>query len=1091
MINNLFSTVQKTLTLIVIVFCSSLTADLGYYQYPTLVDDKLVFASEGDLWQVDANGGKATRLTSHLEEESRAYLSADGQWLAFMANYDDSNQVYVMPAGGGQPKQVTFRGGMLRGWTPDGKLIITRIHERGIMDRVVSLLDPESGEMDTLPLLNATKVTFVDDESLYFSRYGLETSRDNSRMYQGGTVSQLWRWNKGDKEATRLADDFKFGIREPMWRDGRVWFVTDQSGYDNLWSMDAEGKDATQHTFHDDFGVQSPQATIEGFVYQLGADIYQYRVAEKKSEMIPLEITSDQDRKRTRWLQNPIASMTSANLSADGKRVAITARGKVALAAPGKLRRIELDIPNIDRARDAAIGAKGKYMYAIVDTDNSSEIWRFSANGKGSAKVIVDDYDARIWSFSLSPDGKWLLFDDNKKRLMLVDLANNKSNLLDQDTNAGDGSFGSFAWSDDSALLAYRVSVGVRGQIKLYEVATGKSEFLTTAKYSSYAPTFSPDGKWLYFLSERFFSTSDSVWRDRTMGPSFHKRAKIYALALHAGEHFPFAVKNELYKEPKPPKKAEEKKAKKKKSKKQKPKPALTWAGIAERLYEVPVGNGDFAALAVTNSHLFVMDDSGCGPGTLKTVKITDTKPKLEVYSGGIERFQLSADKKKLFLVKPGPGNLFVVDTGPKPPKSMNDFKVRAADWRLAINPVEEWRQMFLDAWRMHRDFSFDKAMRGVDWEAVRDKLLPLVSRLGDRTELNDLLAQMAYELGILHSQLRPGDLQQDSEVANRASLGAIYKSVKGGLEINHIYQGEAQVVAERGPLTGPDIDVKIGDVLTHVNGSKVANHGQLEKALFNQAGQQTLITVKRGKKSHDAVVTPASVRAEYSLKYTDWVESRTNYVSEQANNLGYLHIRAMGGGDAANYARDFYALTEKDGLIIDVRANRGGNIDSWILTNLLRQVWAFWHFNAYPTPYGNMQQAFRGHLVVLFDQYTYSDGETFSAGFKSMNLGHSIGTRTAGAGIWLSGRNALADRGMVRIAETGQYDMAGNWIVEGWGVSPRQEVINPPVASFNGSDAQLDAAIKYLRDKIAAEPIPEMIAKPIPPVGKPAEDIN
>jgi tricorn protease len=576
------------------------------------------------------------------------------------------------------------------------------------------------------------------------------------------------------------------------------------------------------------------------------------------------------------------------------------------------------------------------------------------------------------------------------------------------------------------------------------------------------------------------------------MGPSFHKRSKIYALGLQDNKRFPFLPKDEFYIEPIKPD-AEGSKDKKSKSKKSKSKKAdVDWSGLNERLYSVPVTNGDYDSMDVSASHIFVLERSGRAPGTLKTIKITSDKPTLEVYSRDVNDFQMSSNKEQLAIMKSGNGNLYLFKADAKPPKEFAEFTLRTKDWRLAINPQNEWRLMFLDAWRMHRDFSFDENMRGLDWSAVKEKLLPLIDRIGDRTELNDVLSEMAYELGILHSQIRAGDIQQDDEVASLATLGAIYSSVANGLKISHIYQGEADLVTERSPLSGPENDVLIGDVITHVNGQTTRNRTDLDFALAHQAKQPVLVTLMRGKKSHDVVVVvPKPYSSGRMLRYNDWIETRSDYVIEESEEIGYLHIRAVGANDAANFARDFYSLTDKNGLIIDVRSNRGGNIDSWILNGLLRKVWSFWHFNRMPSPAGNMQQTFRGHLVVLFDQYTYSDGETFSAGVKALNIGHTIGTRTAGAGIWLSGRNALVDNGMVRIVESPVFDMQGNWIVEGWGVSPAQEVVNMPVASYNREDAQLDAAIDYLKAKIKAEPIAPLKAGPISPVGTPATDIN
>jgi tricorn protease len=188
-----------------------------------------------------------------------------------------------------------------------------------------------------------------------------------------------------------------------------------------------------------------------------------------------------------------------------------------------------------------------------------------------------------------------------------------------------------------------------------------------------------------------------------------------------------------------------------------------------------------------------------------------------------------------------------------------------------------------------------------------------------------------------------------------------------------------------------------------------------------------------------------------------------------------------MGKNDIANFAREFYANINRDGLIIDVRRNNGGNIDSFIIEKLLRKAWAFW-----TSPKGvagtNMQQTFRGHLVVLIDELTYSDGETFAAGIKELKLAPLVGKRTAGAGVWLGDQNTLADNGMARVAENGQFAVSdGRWLVEGVGVTPDVEVENLPNATFKGEDRQLEVALSMLQKKISEQAVKALKPQTIP----------
>ena len=206
-------------------------------------------------------------------------------------------------------------------------------------------------------------------------------------------------------------------------------------------------------------------------------------------------------------------------------------------------------------------------------------------------------------------------------------------------------------------------------------------------------------------------------------------------------------------------------------------------------------------------------------------------------------------------------------------------------------------------------------------------------------------------------------------------------------------------------------------------------------------------------------------------------------------NRIGYVHLQAMGANDIARWAREFYPVFQREGLIIDLRHNFGGNIDSWIIEKLQRRAWHFWQSRQTDSLQWNQQLAFRGHVVALIDANTYSDGETMAQGLKRLGIAPLIGMSTAGAGIWLSDQNRLRDNGIARAAEFGSFVDNGpgskgerSWITEGIGVKPDVEVDNLPNATFKGDDAQLDAAIGYLMDKMSKEPMsmPTMPAFPV-----------
>jgi tricorn protease len=343
---------------------------------------------------------------------------------------------------------------------------------------------------------------------------------------------------------------------------------------------------------------------------------------------------------------------------------------------------------------------------------------------------------------------------------------------------------------------------------------------------------------------------------------------------------------------------------------------------------------------------------------------------------------------------------------------------------------------------------------------------------VADRAELNDILAMMVSEVGALHSQVAPGEIRKSAPDGVPAGLGAVLTRVADGYRVDRIYRSEPEMPSERGPLAQPDVDVREGDVITAINGRETARARDIADLLLSQGDKQVLLHVKRGAGAPRAMmVTPVTMAKHLALRYSDWEQERAQMVARAGRGrIGYLHLRAMGGRDMATFAREFYANIQREGLIIDVRRNSGGNIDSWIIEKLLRKPWSF--FSAGKVlPYSNMQATFRGQLVVLADEYTYSDGETFTAAVKALGLGPVVGKRTAGAGVFLSDSNRLADNGMARVAEFGQFAADGQWLIEGVGVAPDVEVDNLPHATFQGQDRQLEVALELLDKQLKATP--------------------
>jgi tricorn protease len=421
--------------------------------------------------------------------------------------------------------------------------------------------------------------------------------------------------------------------------------------------------------------------------------------------------------------------------------------------------------------------------------------------------------------------------------------------------------------------------------------------------------------------------------------------------------------------------------------------------------------------------------------------------------------------------------DIYVIDAGTKAPApaDLGKSKVDLSGWTFPMDVREDWKQIFVDAWRMERDYFYDPNMHGVDWNAVLKKHLPLVDRITTRDELSDLIGWMVGELSVLHTAVRGGDLRAGPDDIKVPTLGArLVRDVKaGGYRIDYIYKNDPDFPDERSPLADPELNLSAGDIIQALNGVDALSTDSLDSLLRGQEKRQVLLKVKTGAAgaSREIIVVPTT--DERNLRYTDWEYTRRLAVEEKSRGeLGYVHLRAMGGDDLTSWYRNFYPAFNRAGIVIDVRHNNGGNIDAFILEKLMRRAWMYWKSRA-GEPYWNMMFAPRGHLVVLVDENTASDGEAFAEGFRRLGLGKVIGMRTWGGEVWLSGVNTLTDGGIARAPMNGVYGPEGQWLVENHGVDPDIVVDNPPHATFLGQDAQLDAAIAHLLAEIKKDPRP------------------
>jgi tricorn protease len=1061
-------------TFIILLIAPALSGagTVGYYRQPALTKDAIVFVAEGDLWKVGDKGGDATRLTSNVGEESLPAVSPDGKTLAFAGQYDGPTEVYTMPIAGGAPRRRTFDGARVTsvGWTPDGKVLVGTNADTTLPQTRLIALDLTKNEVaatrQPVPLAQAADGVYDETgKTLFFTRLPFQGS--HTKRYRGGTTQNLWKYSVGGAEAAPLTADYLGTSKNPMWWQGRVYFLSDRDGTLNIWSMRPDGGDLKQHTRNSGWDAASASLYAGRIAYQLGADIHLFDIATGQDGIVPIMLDSDFDQTREHVVAKPLDYLTAAHLSSDGDKVALTARGRVFVAPAKQGRFVEVERKQGVRYREARF-LSDKTLTALSDESGEVELWTLPADGVGPGEQRTKDAEVLRWDAVPSPDGKFIAHHDKNLRLFLYDV-DKKANRKIAATQSPDG-FADLRWSPDGKWLAY-VTAGenLMRRITVYNTADNTATTLTTDRYESYSPYWSPDGHWLYFLSDRNLKTVVSdPWGSYQPEPFLDKKTKVYQIALTEGLRSPWTPPDETSPKEKSDKADDVK---------------IELAGVQKRLIEVPIPAGNYSSLTVNDKSLFwLATPAGDKKSSLKGAEITESDVEVKNLTDDVKSFEMSEDGKKLLIEKSD--SLYVIDATVAAAVDLAKKDVPLSDWSLTVNPREEWKQMFAEAWRMERDYFYDPKLHGVDWKEVRKKYEPLADRVASRAELGDLLGQMVSELSALHIFVHGGDVRKGEDVFPPSFLGAVLARDEnaGGYRVVHIYQTEADDPEQLAPLSKPNVNVKEGDVIQAINGTPTLTVADIEMLLRRKAGQQVLLSVKSGAGGalRKTAASPIDATAADDLRYHEWETIRRQTVDDLGKEqIGYVHLRAMGAEDFDAFAREFYPVFTRKGLIIDVRNNEGGNIDSWIIARLMRKAWFYWSNRVGKAPMWNMQYAFRGHIAVLCNENTASDGEAFAEGVKRLKLGKVIGTRTWGGQVWLNGDDFLVDKGIATAAEFGVYGPEGAWLIENHGVDPDMMVDNLPHATFLGEDAQLKAAIQYLQKEIKDHPVE---APPTPP---------
>ncbi len=1089
----------------------------GYYRFPTLHGETVVFVCEDDLWTVPVTGGIARRLTSGLGETSRPTLSPDGTWLAFVGREEGPAEVYVMPALGGQPTRLTYLGGGLCqtvGWTSEGKILFANNAGQPFASLLhLYRVDTQGNPPERLNFGPARTISFGPAGGRVIGRNTGDPAR--WKRYRGGTAGQLWIDEKGDGDFRPLIQ-LKGNLASPMWiggtdaPPGRLYFISDHEGIGNLYSCRPTGDDLRRHTDHADFYARNPSTDGKRIVYHAGADLYLFDPAADKNALIPVEFHSPQTQ-RNRKFVDAARYLDDWSLHPKGQALAISARGRLFTFANWEGAVLPHGEPPEAgvRCRLADWLADGKRLIAVTDAGGEESFIIFYADGSHDPERLPDLDIGRPVALAVNPKKDQIVFSNHRYEIIFLDLSTREMHVMDR--GKASPIYG-FDWSPDGAWVAYSVSVSLQvTALKLWKAETKEVFPLTRPVLRDVAPAFDPQGKYLYFLSYRHF---DPVYDNLHFDLNFPRGVRPHLITLQKDTPSPFVLLpktgDEKDKEKEKPREEENKDPTGNAEKKEEAPPAeksdkgekplqIDVEGIERRVLAFPVDEARYGRILGTKEGKALytyypvegalnqnwMAATPAAKGTLLTYNFDEQKE--DTFVSGITDFYLSRDAATL-IYRAG-NRLRVLKAGEKPNPDAGNGANRKSGWidlgrvRVAVTPGAEWQQMFREAWRLQRDQFWTPDMSQVDWLAVHDRYLPLVDRVSSRSEFSDLMWEMQGELGTSHCYEMGGDYRSEPDYA-QGSLGADfeYDAATESWRIRHVVEGDAWDEKSDSPFHRPGVNVKEGDRLIAVNGRRLSQMISPSTCLVNLAGSEVTLTLASEGDAPARTVTVKTLRSEFPARYREWVEANRRRVHAATNGrVGYVHIPDMGARGYAEFHRGYLAEVDREGMIVDVRFNGGGHVSPLILEKLARRRLGYnvSRWNQQPTPYP--LESVLGPLVALTNEQAGSDGDIFSHGFKLLKLGPLVGKRTWGGVVGIEPRHRLADGTMTTQPEYSFWFEDVGWGVENYGTDPDIEVDNTPQDYARGVDAQLERTIEEILKLLEANPpkLPAFDGKP------------
>jgi tricorn protease len=1089
---------RSRLVLAVLCLClaaatASAEVDAHMLRYPDVSQTHIAFVYAGDIWLVEKGGGTAHRLSSPPGEELFPRFSPDGTRLAYTANYDGNSDIYVIPAMGGAPVRITHHPDtdMISDWTPDGtQLLFSSRRASGV--RSLSqfyLVSADGGFPDVLP------VPYGDVGALSSTGTTIAyTTRDRGfrtwKRFRGGTAPDIWLFDLEKLDARNLTESDANDSR-PMWHGDTLYFLSDRGPAlrSNIWALDTVSGEMRQVTHFTDFDITFPAIGPSEIVFQAGGRLYLLNLDDEQYAEVEVEIVTDLASLRPHRI-NAADLIQGADISPNGKRAVIEARGEL-FTVPARHGVVQ----NLSRTSGAAErfpawSPDGKNIAYWSDASGEYELTLIPSGG-GEPRTLTNLGPGFRYRLFWSPDSTMIAFIDHTQTVQVYDLEADEFSKVDKGLWMLHPNLQGFTinWSSDSRWIAYSRGLETHNSaVFLFDTEEGARHRVTSGYYYDFAPVFDPDGKYLYYFSNRtlepIYSDIDDTW-------IYPNTTNIVAVPLRADVVSPLAPRNdeeEAQSENADDDEAEktEKKGKKKDKKaedkdeddeeEKKPEPLkIDLEGFEQRVVVLPLEAGNWGGLAaVSGKVIFHRKPRSGASDEQQPIGFWDLEEREEeTILDDATGFVIAAGGEKM-LVRSG-DTFAIVDIQPGQEiggKGNENNTLDTSKLEMTLDPRAEWRQLFTEVWRTYRDYFYDANMHGLDWNALREHYGSLLDDAITRWDVNFIIGELIGEVNSSHTYVGGGDTEQ----APRRPVGLLgidWALDNSAYRVARIVGGAPWDGGEyRSPLAEPGVGVSEGDYILAVNGVTIDTTRD-PFAAFEGLGDQTVALTVNNKPTMEGAreVLVETLTSEFELRNREWIEhNRLRVLEASDGKIGYIYVPDTSIPGQTALVRQLNSQIRLPGLIVDERFNAGGQLPDRFIEKVNRQMVVrifFRHGETVTHP----TVSHYGAKAMLINGWAGSGGDAFPFFFKEMKVGPLVGERTWGGLIGPAVRHELIDGGRYTAPPGRLFNVNGVWFAEGHGVDPDIPVIDDPNQLAKGIDPQLEAAINAVLEQLEENP--------------------